>query len=251
MSENPYDRPSDPGQAPQRRAHRRRRPRACARDAERRRLHRRGAREPARRRRDDVDRDDAVQPEPARARRSTSSEGIRAAGGTPMEFNTIAVSDGVSMGTDGHARLARLARGDRRLDRARRARPSVRRPRLHRRLRQDDPRRGDGARAARPPGLVLYGGSIAPGRFRGRDVTIQDVFEAVGAHAAGTMSDAEVHELESVACPGAGACGGQFTANTMAIGARLPRRQPGRAERHPGDASRQGGGRRTRRASSR
>ena len=66
------------------------------------------------------------------------------------------------------------------------------------------------------PGLVLYNGSIAPGRFRGHDVTIQDVFEAVGAHAAGTMSGAELHELEGVACPGAGACGGQFTANTMA-----------------------------------
>jgi dihydroxy-acid dehydratase len=66
------------------------------------------------------------------------------------------------------------------------------------------------------PGLVLYNGSIAPGRFRGRDVTVQDVFEAIGANAAGTMSAADVHELESVACPGAGACGGQFTANTMA-----------------------------------
>jgi dihydroxy-acid dehydratase len=66
------------------------------------------------------------------------------------------------------------------------------------------------------PGLVLYNGSIAPGRFRGRDVTIQDVFEAVGAAAAGRMSNADVHELEGVACPGAGACGGQFTANTMA-----------------------------------
>src|SRR5205814_1944209 len=65
-------------------------------------------------------------------------------------------------------------------------------------------------------GLVLYGGSIAPGRYRGRDVTVQDVFEAVGAHAAGTLSEQEVHALESVACPGAGACGGQFTANTMA-----------------------------------
>jgi len=65
------------------------------------------------------------------------------------------------------------------------------------------------------PGLVLYSGSIAPGRFRGRDVTIQDVFEAIGAHAAGTMSAADLHELEGVACPGAGACGGQFTANTM------------------------------------
>ena len=67
------------------------------------------------------------------------------------------------------------------------------------------------------PGLVLYGGSIAPGRYRGKDVTIQDVFEVVGAHAAGTATDAEVHALESVACPGAGACGGQFTANTMAM----------------------------------
>ena len=78
--------------------------------------------------------------------------GIRAAGGTPMEFNTIAVSDGVSMGTRGHASLARLARGDRRLDRARRARPPLRRARLPRRLRQDDSRRRDGARAARPAG---------------------------------------------------------------------------------------------------
>jgi dihydroxy-acid dehydratase len=67
------------------------------------------------------------------------------------------------------------------------------------------------------PGVVLYGGSIAPGRYRGRDVTVQDVFEAVGAHAAGTMSEGEVHALESAACPGAGACGGQFTANTMAM----------------------------------
>ena len=67
------------------------------------------------------------------------------------------------------------------------------------------------------PGLVLYGGSIQPGRFRGNDVTIQDVFEAVGAHAAGKMTDADLKEIESVACPGAGACGGQFTANTMAM----------------------------------
>src|SRR5207248_6067592 len=64
------------------------------------------------------------------------------------------------------------------------------------------------------PGLVFYNGSIAPGRFRDRDVTIQDVFEAVGARAAGKMSDEDVHALEEVACPGAGACGGQFTANT-------------------------------------
>src|SRR5205085_3719417 len=67
------------------------------------------------------------------------------------------------------------------------------------------------------PGLALYNGSIAPGRFRGRDVTLQDVFEAVGAVAAGSMSLEDVHELEGVACPGAGACGGQFTANTMSM----------------------------------
>src|SRR5690606_37986938 len=66
------------------------------------------------------------------------------------------------------------------------------------------------------PGLMLYGGSIMPGRYRGRDVTIQDVFEAIGACAAGRITEEELHELESVACPGAGACGGQYTANTMA-----------------------------------
>src|SRR5262249_5317197 len=67
------------------------------------------------------------------------------------------------------------------------------------------------------PGILLYCGSIAPGKFRGRDVTIQDVFEAVGANAAGKMSDADLLEIENVACPGAGACGGQYTANTMAM----------------------------------
>ena len=67
------------------------------------------------------------------------------------------------------------------------------------------------------PGLVLYGGSIAPGHFEGHAVTIQDVYEAIGAHARGSMSDARLQALETVACPGAGACGGQFTANTMAL----------------------------------
>ncbi|TMA64807.1 MAG: dihydroxy-acid dehydratase, partial [Deltaproteobacteria bacterium] len=67
------------------------------------------------------------------------------------------------------------------------------------------------------PGVVLYGGSIQPGRFQGRDVTIQDLFEAVGANAAGRMSDRDLGELEDRVCPGAGACGGQFTANTMAM----------------------------------
>jgi hypothetical protein len=84
------------------------------------------------------------------------------------------------------------------------------------RVRQDDPRDGDGARPAQPAGVMLYGGSIMPGRFHGRDVSIQDVFEGVGAAAAGVIDDEELHELECAACPGAGACGGQFTANTMA-----------------------------------
>src|SRR5262249_34428728 len=67
------------------------------------------------------------------------------------------------------------------------------------------------------PGLVLYGGSIAPGKFEGHAVTIQDVYEAIGAHARGSMDDARLDSLEKSACPGAGACGGQFTANTMAL----------------------------------
>src|SRR5260370_4456946 len=66
------------------------------------------------------------------------------------------------------------------------------------------------------PSVFMYGGSILPGRFKGRDVTVQDVFEAVGSHSAGKMSDADLHELECVACPSSGSCGGQFTANTMA-----------------------------------
>jgi dihydroxy-acid dehydratase len=144
-------------------------------------------------------------------------DGIRRAGGTPMEFNTISISDGITMGTEGmRASLVSreviadsielVARGngfdglvvlvgcDKTIPAA-----SMALARLN------------------IPGLVLYGGSIAPGRFQGHDVTIQDVFEAVGAHGAGRMTDAELCDLEATACPGAGACGGQFTANTMAI----------------------------------
>ncbi len=144
-------------------------------------------------------------------------EGIRAAGGTPIEFNTISVSDGVSMGTSGMRAslisreviadsielvcaghlfdgLVCLVGCDKTLPAAVMA------------LARLD-----------IPGLAFYNGSIAPGHFQGHDVTIQDVYEAIGAHAAGKMTDAEVYELESCACPGAGACGGQFTANTMAM----------------------------------
>ena len=142
-------------------------------------------------------------------------EGIRAAGGTPMEFNTIAISDGETMGTEG-----------------------MRASLVSRELIADSielvcrgqmfdavvcvvgcdktiPAAAMAMARMNLPGLVLYGGTIAPGSYRGKDVTIQDVFEGVGANAAGKMSDAELKALEDVACPGAGACGGQYTANTM------------------------------------
>ena len=143
-------------------------------------------------------------------------QGVREAGGTPMEFNTIAVSDGVTMGTEGMKAslvsreviadsIELLVRGhmfdgvialvacDKTIPGAAMAL-----------LRCD------------VPGVILYGGTILPGRYRGRDVTLQDVYEAIGAHAAGKISDEELLELENAACPGPGACGGQFTANTMA-----------------------------------
>jgi dihydroxy-acid dehydratase len=143
-------------------------------------------------------------------------EGVRAAGGTPMEFNTVAISDGITMGTEGMKAslvsreiiadsIELVARGymfdavvalvgcDKTI-----------------------PGAAMGLIRLDVPSLILYGGSIAPGRYKGKDVTIQDVFEAVGANAAGRMTDAELLEIENVACPGAGACGGQYTANTMA-----------------------------------
>jgi len=144
-------------------------------------------------------------------------EGIRARGATPMEFNTVSISDGITMGTEG-----------------------MRASLVSREVMADSIElvtRGNGfdglvvlvgcdktipagvmaLARLNVPGLVLYGGSIAPGKWNGRDVTIQDVYEAIGAHAAGKVSDADLSSLESAACPGAGACGGQFTANTMAI----------------------------------
>jgi len=141
--------------------------------------------------------------------------GIRDAGGTPLEFNTISVSDGVSMGTEGMraSLVSREVIAD--------SIELVARGHLFDGLvclvgcDKTIPAAVMALCRLDLPGLVLYSGSIAPGRFRGRDVTIQDVFEGVGAHAAGTMSAADLHELEGLACPGAGACGGQFTANTM------------------------------------
>ncbi len=143
-------------------------------------------------------------------------QGIRKAGGTPMEFNTIAVSDGVTMGTTGMraSLISREVIAD--------SIELVARGHLFDGIvcivGCDKTIPGAVMALARLdlPGLIFYGGSIAPGRYRGKDVTIQDVFEAVGSHAAGKMTDVEVHALENVACPGAGACGGHFTANTMA-----------------------------------
>jgi dihydroxy-acid dehydratase len=144
-------------------------------------------------------------------------QGIRSAGGTPMEFNTVSISDGITMGTEGMrtSLVSREVIAD-----------SIE---LVARGNQFDgivalvgcDKTIPGAIMALArlnlPGLVLYGGSIAPGNYRGRDVTIQDVFEAVGAHAQKRISDADLLALENSACPGAGACGGQFTANTMAM----------------------------------
>jgi dihydroxy-acid dehydratase len=143
-------------------------------------------------------------------------EGVRNAGGTPMEFNTVAVSDGITMGTEGMktSLVSREVIAD-----------SI--ELVGRGYMFDAVVALSGCDKTIPgcvmalarlnvPSIMLYGGSIAPGTYKGKDVTIQDVFEAVGAHAAGSMTDEELNELESVASPGAGACGGQFTANTMA-----------------------------------
>jgi dihydroxy-acid dehydratase len=144
-------------------------------------------------------------------------EGIRAAGATPMEFNTISISDGVTMGTEGMK--ASLVSRDLIADSI----ELVGRGYLFDAMvaivgcDKTLPGAAMGLIRLDIPSLILYGGSIAPGRFQGRDVTIQDVFEAVGANAAGRLSDEELLEVENAACPGAGACGGQYTANTMAM----------------------------------
>ena len=142
--------------------------------------------------------------------------GVRQSGGTPMEFNTISVSDGITMGSPGMR--ASLVSRELIADSI----ELVARGNLFDALvilvgcDKTIPAAAMALARLDVPGLILYGGSIAPGRVGGRDVTIQDVFEAVGAHAAGRLSDQGLCELEDGACPGAGACGGQFTANTMA-----------------------------------
>ena len=143
--------------------------------------------------------------------------GIRKAGGTPLEFNTVSISDGITMGTEGMraSLISREVITD--------SIELVSRGNLFDALvvlvgcDKTIPAGVMSLARLNIPGLVLYGGSIAPGQFEGHAVTIQDVYEAIGAHASGSMSDARLHSLETSACPGAGACGGQYTANTMAL----------------------------------
>ena len=144
-------------------------------------------------------------------------EGIRAAGGTPMEFNTIAISDGVTMGTEGMK--ASLVSREVIADSIELVGRGHMFDAVIALVGCDKTMPGAAMALIRlnVPGIILYGGSIAPGHFRGKDVTVGDVYEAIGANAAGKMSDADLRELENVACPGSGACGGQFTANTMAM----------------------------------
>jgi len=144
-------------------------------------------------------------------------DGIRNAGGTPLEFNTVSISDGITMGTEGMraSLISREVIAD--------SIELVTRGNLFDALVVlvgcDKTIPGGIMALARLniPGLILYGGSIAPGEFEGHPVTIQDVYEAIGSHSSGKMSDARLLALEKSACPGAGACGGQFTANTMSL----------------------------------
>ncbi len=143
--------------------------------------------------------------------------GVRAAGGTPVDFNAIAVSDGITMGSDG-MRASLISR-------------EVITDSIELAVRGHSldgviilvgcdktiPAAGMALARMNVPGVVLYGGSIMPGHLNGKDLTVQDVFEAVGACAAGIITDEELKEVEKAACPGAGACGGQFTANSMAM----------------------------------
>ena len=144
-------------------------------------------------------------------------KGIRGAGANPMEFNTIAISDGITMGSEGMktSLVSREVIAD--------SIELVARGHMFDALvclvacDKTTPAAAMALARLDRPGIVLYGGSIMPGHFRGRDVAVGDVYEAIGAAAAGKISDAELHELELVACPGAGACGGQYTANTMSM----------------------------------
>ena len=144
------------------------------------------------------------------------ARGIREAGGTPMEFNTIAISDGITMGTEGMktSLVSREVIAD--------SIELVARGHMFDGIvalvacDKTIPGAAMALLRLNVPGVVLYGGTILPGKYKGKDITIQDVFEAVGANAAGRINDADLLAIENAACPGPGACGGQYTANTMA-----------------------------------
>jgi dihydroxy-acid dehydratase len=159
--------------------------------------------------------------------------GIREAGATPMEFNTISVSDGVTMGTEGMK--ASLVSRDIITDSIELVVRGHSFDGLVMIVGCDKTIPAGAMALARMdvPGLVLYSGTIAPGKYNGRDLTIQDVFEAVGSHAAGTITDEELEEVEAAACPGPGACGGQFTANTMSCAMEFLGISPGGANGVP------------------
>jgi dihydroxy-acid dehydratase len=164
-------------------------------------------------------------------------EGVRAAGGTPMEFNTVAISDGITMGTAGMK--ASLVSREVIADSIELMARGYQFDALVALSACDKTIPGAVMALCRLdiPSLMLYGGSIAPGRWHDRDVSIQDVFEAIGAHAAGEMSEEELHSLEDVASPGPGACGGQFTANTMACAFEALGISPGGSAMVPADVS--------------
>src|ERR1700730_3416679 len=144
-------------------------------------------------------------------------EGVRAAGGTPMEFNTVAISDGITMGPEGMK--ASLVSREVIADSMELMARGYFLDAIITLVACDTPIPAGAMALLRVnvPGLLLYGESIMPGRLGDRDLTIQDVYEAVGQHAAGKITDEELKAIEDFACPGPGACGGQFTANTMAL----------------------------------
>jgi dihydroxy-acid dehydratase len=152
-----------------------------------------------------------------RALAAKVKDGVRAAGGTPMELNTIAISDGITMGLPGMR--ASLASREIIADSIEMVVDAHQFDAVIAIVGCDKTAPGATMALARLdiPGVILYGGSILPGHYKGRDITIQEVFEAVGAHAVGKITDEELLEIENVASPGAGSCGGQFTANTMAM----------------------------------
>ncbi len=166
--------------------------------------------------------------------------GVRAAGGTPMEFNTVAISDGITMGTQGMK--ASLVSREVIADSIELMARGYQFDAIVALSACDKTIPGCAMALARldVPSVLLYGGSIAPGHWHGRDVTILDVFEAVGAHAAGEMTDEELNELEGVASPGAGACGGQFTANTMGCAMEALGISPGGSAMVPAEDSEKG-----------